>query len=261
VKILGDLLADRDLAEDAISGLATLGAAETSSLLLARYADLRSVSTKLQAWNALASRRSFADALMQAVIAGKIPAKDARVVQVRQLQSLGGEALQKQVRQTWPELSQVSTEKSELMLKHRSRITPAAQAAADLDRGKALFVQNCASCHKLFGQGGVVGPDLTGSDRKNIDYLLDNLVDPSGIVPEGFRSSTVELKDGRVISGIVSTGAGPVLSVQTATELIRVERSEVQSVSASQLSLMPAGLLDALTPAQANDLFKYLTAE
>ena len=74
---------------------------------------------------------------------------------------------------------------------------------ADLSQGRALFKKTCATCHRLFGEGEQVGPDITGSNRANLDYLLENVVDPSAVLGKDYRMSVLALADGRVISGLV----------------------------------------------------------
>ena len=67
-----------------------------------------------------------------------------------------------------------------------------------------IFNTACASCHTLYGEGGKVGPDLTGGGRNNLDYLLENIVDPSAVVTADFRMSILDLKDGRVLNGLIA---------------------------------------------------------
>ncbi len=73
----------------------------------------------------------------------------------------------------------------------------------DRSHGRAIFDRACASCHKLYGSGGEIGPDLTGSGRDNVDYLLENIVDPSAVVTADFRMVVVAMHDGRVFNGLV----------------------------------------------------------
>ena len=70
-------------------------------------------------------------------------------------------------------------------------------------RGKLVFKENCAVCHKLFDEGETIGPELTGADRGNLDFLLTSLVDPSAQVRKEYQSQTIALRDGRVLSGLV----------------------------------------------------------
>ncbi len=131
-------------------------------------------------------------------------------------------------------------------------------AKADVSQGRVAFNTACAACHTLYGEGGKVGPDLTGGGRDNLDYLLENIVDPSAVVTADFHMSLVELKDGRVLSALIAAKTERTLSLKTMTEALTVERSEVAAIRDSSLSLMPEGLLEALPPEQARDLIAYL---
>jgi putative heme-binding domain-containing protein len=110
----------------------------------------------------------------------------------------------------------------------------------------------------LFGEGAKIGPDLTGSQRANLDYLLENIVDPSATVAAGYRISTVTLSDGRIIGGLVQDTGGPTLSIQTPTERLIISRTDVEANRASELSLMPDSLLDVLPEKEIRDLIAYL---
>ena len=121
-----------------------------------------------------------------------------------------------------------------------------------------VFNVACASCHTLYGEGGKTGPDLSGAGRDNLDYLLENIVDPSAVVTADFRMSVVTLKDGRVFNAIISAKTDLTPTVKTMTETVTVERAETAGIESSSLSLMPEGLLESLRPEQARDLIAYL---
>ena len=144
------------------------------------------------------------------------------------------------------------------MAKLGADLMPAALASADKRQGRAVFQTACAVCHKLYGQGAEIGPDLTGSGRDNLDYLLDNIVDPSAVVTADFRLSVVNLKDGRVLSGMIKAKTERTITLQTATELLPIERSEIENIQDSALSLMPEGLIEALNATQVRELIAYL---
>jgi putative heme-binding domain-containing protein len=110
----------------------------------------------------------------------------------------------------------------------------------------------------LFGQGAKIGPDLTGGQRSSLDYLLQNIVDPSAVVAPAYRMSTVALNDGRVLNGIVVDQPGPTLAIQTPTERLIINRADVEQIRKSELSLMPDGLLDVLPESEIRNLFAYL---
>src|SRR5262249_25484974 len=124
--------------------------------------------------------------------------------------------------------------------------------------GRLVYAKTCQQCHKLFGEGGTIGPDLTGSNRTDLDYLLSNIIDPTAEVGRDFRMSVVRTSDSRVTTGIITERTPARLVVQTATEKMIVALDEVDSVKASPLSIMPEGQLDALTREQVRDLIAYL---
>jgi putative heme-binding domain-containing protein len=131
---------------------------------------------------------------------------------------------------------------------------------ADLSRGRALYAKSCGACHKLFDEGGRVGPELTGSQRANLDYLLDNVLDPSAIVPREYKAHVLRLADGRVVQGVILEETSPTLVVQTANEMLRIPTSEIESRKESGLSMMPEGLFDRLAADELRDLVAYLTS-
>src|SRR5207253_9001645 len=149
-------------------------------------------------------------------------------------------------------------DKRELIAKWKARLTPVALAKADKNQGRLAFNTACASCHILYGEGGKVGPDLTGGGRNNLDYLLENIVDPSAVVTADFRMSILDLKDGRVLNGLIAAKTERTLTLKTMTETLTVDRGEVAGLRESALSLMPEGLLEALPSEQSRDLIAYL---
>ncbi|MCA9082056.1 MAG: c-type cytochrome, partial [Planctomycetaceae bacterium] len=124
--------------------------------------------------------------------------------------------------------------------------------------GRALFAKTCAACHRLFGEGGTIGPDLTGSNRNNLDYLLENIVDPSAVVNKDYRMTILQLTDGRVLNGLVLDKNDRTTTLRTATEQVVIENSQIEASKLTPLSPMPDGLLGTLTAEQVRDLFAYL---
>jgi putative heme-binding domain-containing protein len=249
-----------EIAPDAVRALATLGYEETPDVLLQVYPRLRSYTAKMEAVNALASRAAFARELLDAVERKAIPAQYVGALQIRQLRSLGDLELNKRIATLWPDHREVTSEKQGQILRLKEQLTPERITAGNAVQGRVLFGQLCGTCHTLFGEGAVIGPDLTGSDRKNVDFLLNNIVDPSGVVAQNYRVSTIRMKDERVINGVVGTKTDRTLTVQTPTEKMVLERKEIESVTESEFSLMPEGLIDSLKPEEVRDLMAYLTA-
>jgi putative membrane-bound dehydrogenase-like protein len=215
-------------------------------------------SERGQLLSALVSRVSFAQALLDAVAGGKIPRADLSAFHARQIRSLNDEALNKELATVWGELRDSPSDKQQAMAKWKTQFAPGALSKADLSQGRLVFNTACAACHTLYSEGGKVGPDLTGGGRDNLDYLLENIVDPSAVVTADFRMSIVELKDGRVLNGLAAAKTERTLTLKTMTETLTVERTEITGLRESALSLMPEGLLESLPPEQARDLIAYL---
>ncbi|MEP6664100.1 MAG: c-type cytochrome [Verrucomicrobiota bacterium] len=149
-------------------------------------------------------------------------------------------------------------DKKRLIEKLKVKLTPETIAGANKSQGRVIFEKTCASCHTLYGNGGRIGPDLTGSGRDNLDYLLENIIDPSGVVSVDFHMSIVDLKDGRTLNGLLSAKTDRTITLKTINETLTLERSSIESIRESELSLMPEGLLDNLSETEVRDLIGYL---
>jgi putative heme-binding domain-containing protein len=252
---------EMDISQDAIRGLAAIGDPDTPDILLKNFNNLKSGGAKNAAVSTLASRPAWAARLLEAVQRGQVKRQEISAPDLRQLRSLNDAAVNEKVATIWPQFDESPTGKKAAYDKYKALLTTPRLSAANRSQGRAVFQQVCASCHTLFGEGAKIGPDITGSDRKNLDYLLDNILHPSAIVPETYRVSNVAMKDDRVLSGIVLNQTDRMLTIQTVNERLTLEKTAIDKVQPSQLSMMPDGLLDALSEQQVLDLFAYLMSE
>jgi putative membrane-bound dehydrogenase-like protein len=242
----------------AVRGLALFDDPEIGRSLARNYRSFHP-SERSAAIEVLVSRPAFARALLDQVAAGKIRREEITAFHARQILSLGDLALTRRLSEVWGELRGSADDRRARMAELKSRLDAATLAAADRGRGRALFDRLCASCHRLHGQGGEIGPDLTGSGRDNIDYLLENIVDPGATVSADFRMVVVALRDGRVLNGLVKAQTARTLTLQTQTEALNLDRDEIEGIRPSGSSLMPDGLLDPLKPDEIRDLIAYLS--
>ncbi len=257
VAILFNLLGDRAVADAAIRGLANFDHPETAKQLLNRFEGLKDGNRSL-AIDTLASRESYALALVDALEAGKVAASELAAAQVRQLLAIGNERIQKVIEAKWGIVQDTPEAKLAAIERWKKELTSALLTDAKLDNGAALFKKSCATCHKLFGEGQTIGPDLTGANRSNLEYLLMNIIDPSAVVPKQFTTSVVALDSGRVITGVVVGQTENAITVQTDKEQLTIARDEIEQIRNSGKSLMPDGMMDALTPEQVRDLFAFM---
>jgi putative membrane-bound dehydrogenase-like protein len=204
----------------------------------------------------LASRPSFARELLTAVDAKKIPAAALTPFHVRQIRSLGDADLDARITAVWGSARETPAATKDRIARLAADLGTA--AVADLGRGRLLYRKHCGTCHRLYGEGGGIGPDLTGSGRHDLGYLLENMVDPNAVVNRDWRMSLVELADGRVLSGVVVEDRERTLTLQSPTERLVVPKNEIESVTATDRSPMPEGLLEQLPAADIRDLVGYL---
>ena len=251
------LLAVRSLNTVAVRGLASFDDPALGEKLAKNYRSFYP-QERPAVIETLVARPSFAKSLLAEMAAGKIARSDLSAFQARQIRSFGNAELTRQLTEVWGELRDSPDDKKQLAAKLKSQLTPEALQAADKSAGRAVFNNLCANCHRLYGHGGQIGPDLTGAGRHNLDYVVDNLVDPSAIIGADYRMSIVVLHDGRVLNGLVSGKSNLALTLQTAKDRLTLALSDIDELQSSSLSLMPEGQLQPLTDAKIRDLVSYL---
>lgn len=208
--------------------------------------------------DALVERPEFAAALLDEMAKGNIPRSALSAFQARQIRSFNRSELSRRLAEVWGELRDSPGDKQRQIDDLKQKLTPQVLAGANLVEGRQVFNTVCGNCHRLYGRGGEIGPDLTGAGRQNLDYVLGNMIDPSSVVTADFRMSVVLLDDGRVLNGIIRTQTDRTITLQTAKELVTLDRGDVEAIERSPLSLMPDGLLAPLSADRVRDLVAYL---
>jgi putative membrane-bound dehydrogenase-like protein len=241
----------------AIRGLAEYEHPDTVATLLGNYTSFDSAARQ-DVLQTLASRPAWAMKLIDAVEANQIARTDLTAYTARQLRSLGNKEIDARIKTVWGELRTTPAEKEKLIANFKKRLTPEYLHQANRDAGRAVFQKTCANCHKIFGAGGNIGPDITGSQRTNLDYLLQTLVDPSAAVAKDYQMQVIETSAGRVITGLVVAESSTAITIQTVNEKIVVPVVEVEHRAISPLSMMPEGMLQNLTIDQVRQLIAYL---
>ena len=253
------LTGDQALRGLALRSLAAYDDPATPETILRRYNEY-SPAEREDAIATLAARPAWAKALVGALGRGVIPRRDVSVSIARQLQAFGDRELSEQVEKVWGKVQPTSKAKSSLLAKYKSLLASAADQPPDPGRGRSVFNRTCLACHRLYDAGGDVGPDLTGSDRANADYILENVLDPSAAVSRDYTVTNLAMSDGRLISGIVREQNDASLVIQTANERIVVPREDIEAIKPSSASMMPEGQLETLTDQEIRDLFAYLAS-
>jgi putative heme-binding domain-containing protein len=255
--LLRGLLTDKILRGPALRGLAAYKDAEIPKAILAHYATFTEVE-KADAINTLASRGEYALVLLDAVDKNQVARNDISAFTARQLFAYNNKALTEKLSRVWGSLRPPDKDKTALLNRYKSLVPPDALKKADREHGRQLFVKTCATCHTLFNDGGKIGPDLTGSQRANPEYVLTKVLDPSAVVSRDFQMTIVELKSGRSISGLIKAETDKTLTIQTQNEVVLVNKADIDERKKSSQSMMPDGLLQMLNDIDVRDLIAYI---
>jgi putative membrane-bound dehydrogenase-like protein len=254
---LAPLFEVSELRVDVIRAIAAYDQDALGRLLVDRYQTL-GAAEQAEAIQTLASRARYGRMLTDALASGVVPRRDVPTHLARQLRRLVGVRFA----EVWGPVD-ANTAADRTIARYRSLLADMAAGAPpagiSLAGGGALFRQTCGACHRLFGEGGDVGPDLTGSNRHNLEYLLFNVLDPNGDVPDAYRMTVVTTRDGRTFSGAVIAETDRQITLRQAgqTDAV-VNLADIQSRDTTTQSLMPSGLFDALTDAEVRNLVAYL---
>jgi putative heme-binding domain-containing protein len=131
-------------------------------------------------------------------------------------------------------------------------------------RGQELYQATaCASCHRIAGEGGGIGPDLTGSgNRYTLADLMENIIDPSKVISDQYGSETITKKDGAIVIGRLGGETDTTISIMTnpfaPESLIEISRKNIKSREALPISMMPPGLINSMNPDELADIVAYL---
>ena len=255
--ILKRLVGDKKVGPEAIRAIASYPREDAADFLLQRVKGIHS-NIRAVVIETLAERPSHARKLLAAAQKDALPPGLLTPYLLRQIQLFGDPELNKRLRQVFPATALIGSDRLASIARWREELAPAKLQKADPGRGRKLFAEACGSCHRLFGEGGTTGPELTGAQRGELQYWLENILDPSGIVPQNYRMSVVRLKDGRVLTGVPGLQRGRTITLQTPKEKLVLDQRLIVEVKPTGLSLMPDGLLEQLDPSQVRDLVSYL---
>ncbi|MCA9212208.1 MAG: c-type cytochrome, partial [Planctomycetales bacterium] len=144
----------------------------------------------------------------------------------------------------------------------RSRVVRAysdALVAGNPAKGQLVFNENCKVCHTLDKQERIVGPDLRSLTNRSYQYLLTSILDPNQNIEPKYVSYSFELKNGQVLSGLISSeGSSSLTTLNSEGRSQTVLRSSIESVNRSTVSIMPEGFETKISPAEMSDLIEFI---
>jgi putative heme-binding domain-containing protein len=205
----------------------------------------------------LVSRPSSAAELIAAVENKAIPAADVSTLQLRRIAEHHDVDLDRRVLAIWGQVREGTPEERLAVVRRLNNDLRA--TSGDATAGQKMFREHCGTCHKLFGDGNTVGPDLTTANRQDRDFLLVSLVDPSAHVRKEFMSYVCQTTDGRVLTGLlVDESPAGITLLDAKNQRTSLARGQIDQLEPAGQSLMPEGIIEKLTPQQLRDLFAYV---
>ncbi|TWT86984.1 PVC-type heme-binding CxxCH protein [Neorhodopirellula pilleata] len=257
------LIDDPAIGGDAIRSLARTERPEVTQRLIERFRQWP-VDRQADALATLTARTGSVLALVAAmetdlVNPTTIPAYAIRqMIAVGDREKAGGNELRERIEKVWGRVSQGGSVPQSVYQRYLGLLDANSLARADRVNGKRLYDANCGKCHRLFGEGQNIGPDLTGANRQDIKYWLENILEPNSIIGKAYQTTQFVTDDGRVVIGLVQSENDDAVTVTTANETIVLPKSTLELRQVSEVSLMPEGQLEPMTPAQVRELFGYL---
>ncbi|MDB6036303.1 MAG: rane-bound dehydrogenase domain protein [Verrucomicrobiales bacterium] len=238
ISILGQEESER-VTTAAVQALGENGSDAVPGVLLQRWKSFPPAVRRAAA-EVLVSRQNWTRQFLGGVSDKTIDAGEIPATVLRSLAQSKDEFIRNEAVRVIGRFREPNQDKTKLIAQKKAMIL---NGKPDLEAGHQIAKKACFICHKLYGEGAEVGPDLTGVGRSSMDALLANVIDPNQIVGKGYENVEVETKDGRTISGRVveETDARiKLLSAGPKEEVIA--KSDIASKRVSELSVMPEGL-------------------
>jgi putative heme-binding domain-containing protein len=248
------------LKQDALYALQAYGSDDIGQQLALAYPAFRGDSYAREAAQALfACRASWALNFLHEIDVTKVIHRaDVPEYMVKRFTLLKDKRVDDLVAKVWPDVRLLTpAEKAERIKKYTAA---SSTGQGDPAKGRMLFLNNCGACHRLFHEGGTLGPELTGYERSNIPYLLLQIVDPNADVREGYEVQRVVTSDGRTLEGRIKeqSGGGVTLQPPLGGRTITLSKEKIASMEVQEVSLMPERILDTMSDQDVRDLLAYL---
>jgi putative heme-binding domain-containing protein len=253
--VLFALLSDESMRASAIRALGSYEEPSTPAKILGVYGSLQ-LAEKRDAINTLGARKSYAKDLLAALASGTIPKTDLTAASIRQLNDLNDPEIVKWIEKNWGSIRPTPEARQKEINEWKKFFTLSKEG--DPRKGRVLFAKTCMQCHTLFDAGGKVGPELTGANRQDLDYLLSNILDPSAVVGKDYQATTIRTKSDRIVTGLLKAEDNNAVTLVTENDTLIIPKTEIDARKLSEISMMPEGLLANMTRDDARHLLAYL---
>ncbi len=253
------VLGEASLRAAAIRGLSASSDEATPPALLAIYSDLPA-GERDDVLATLSGRESHALALLTAVEEGLVPREELSPFVLRKLGALQSPEVDATVARVWGVFRESAEERVERIADWTARFSGGEPAQVRLSHGREVFEATCAKCHVLFDEGGSLGPDLTGSNRADAEYLWTNVLDPNAVIGRDYQVTIVRTFDGLVVTGVLVQESESSITLATETDEFVVAREDIEERVLSDISAMPEGQGELMSERDRRDLAAYMAS-
>ncbi len=202
----------------------------------------------------LATRKDLAGQLIAAIEKKVIAPGDIPVYTARLLAGMLGETFTR----VYGDLREQNADKAKLIEKYSAMLDLPGAVKADPAHGRVVYSRLCGVCHRMYGEGGILGPDLTGSNRANREYILLNIVDPNFDVPDGYKMVVLKTKTNQVLAGTIGEEDELKVVLNTVSGREVVAKVSIKERQTLPISMMPEGMLETMNKKDFFALIKYL---
>lgn len=254
---LTEFMDNPDLTIQAIRAVSNYNDGELGWDLYEKYETFNE-EQKTETLLTMASRRAYANILTRAIKEEWIPKSEIPAYVARQLRRVMGSGFV----EIWGPIDDISADVESQYKRYKKLLTTENLNGSDVIKGKAIFTKTCGACHQLYDEGGMLGPELTGSNRTNIDYLLSNILEPSSDIQDDYKMVVITTRDGRTYLGTVASDTDRHLVLKVVgQDQVTINKSDIQSREDTPSSMMPAGLINTMSDQEVLDLVAYLRSQ
>jgi putative heme-binding domain-containing protein len=262
--VLGPSLIDRvsgsiGFRGEILASLGRLDGPKVAEVVLGAYPQLEP-ELQPKAIELLTQRAAWTRTLIDSVERKSIPTSALNVNQIRKLASSKDRSIADRVKGIWGTVRESRDPAREQVIERMK--TFLSTSKGDAQAGSTVFKNLCGQCHKIYGEGQEVGPEITLNGRGSYEQLLSNVFDPSLVIGPAYQATTIATTDGRILTGLVVEESPKRVTLKLqGGKLETIERTAIEESKISSLSLMPEGLESQISPKELADLFAFITLD
>jgi putative heme-binding domain-containing protein len=240
----------------ALQALGRFDSPQIARELIGLFPSLDAVRQQ-QACDILCSRPGWALEMLRAISDQRLQQSAISVAQLKRLRLHKNSEIDALLEKHWGRIQETSAAETQRQIEEITALVGGKKGYPEA--GKKVFADRCSKCHQMFGEGTLVGPVLTGVERRRLDVLVANIVDPSGVIRPEYQTYVALTTDGLVVTGTMhDSSPDSITLVDAENKLTTVLRDDLEEINPSPTSLMPEKLLDDLTDQQLLDLLAFL---